>query len=38
VDGLDQGGSGKKYGPVSMSDLTTAANTVAKEMASQIAK
>jgi hypothetical protein len=38
VDGLDQSTSGKKYGPVSMSDLTTAANTVAKEMASQIAK
>jgi hypothetical protein len=38
VDGLDQSGGGKKYGPVSMSDLTTAANTVAKEMASQIAK
>jgi hypothetical protein len=38
VDGLDQSAGGKKYGPVSMSDLTTAANTVAKEMASQIAK
>ena len=38
MDGLDQSTSGKKYGPVSMSDLTTAANTVAKEMASQIAK
>jgi len=38
VDGLDQGSGGKKYGPVAMSDLTTAANTVAKEMASQIAK
>jgi len=38
VDGLDQSTGGKKYGPVSMSDLTTAANTVAKEMASQIAK
>jgi len=38
VDGLDQSTNGKKYGPVSMSDLTTAANTVAKEMASQIAK
>ena len=37
VDGLDQSSSGKKYGPVSMSDLTAAANTVAKEMASQIA-
>lgn len=38
VDGLDQSSSGKKYGPVAMSELTTAANTVAKEMASQIAK
>jgi hypothetical protein len=38
VDGLDQSSGGKKYGPVSMSDLTAAADTVAKEMASQIAK
>jgi hypothetical protein len=38
VDGLDQSTGGKKYGPVSMGDLTAAANTVAKEMASQIAK
>lgn len=38
VDGLDQGSGGKKYGPVAMSDLTAAANTVAREMASQIAK
>jgi hypothetical protein len=38
VDGLDQSSGGKKYGPVSMSDLTAAAGTVAKEMASQIAK
>jgi hypothetical protein len=38
VDGLDRSNGGKKYGPVSMSDLTAAANTVAKEMASQIAK
>ena len=38
VDGLDQSAGGKKYGPVSMSQLTAAANTVAKEMASQIAK
>jgi hypothetical protein len=38
VDGLDQSTGGKKYGPVSMSDLTAAASTVAKEMASQIAK
>ena len=38
VDGLDQSSGGKQYGPVSMSDLTTAANTVANEMAAQIAK
>jgi hypothetical protein len=38
VDGLDQTANGKKYGPVAMSDLTVAANTVAKEMASQIVK
>jgi hypothetical protein len=38
VNGLDQSSAGKKYGPVAMSDLTAAANTVAKEMASQIAK
>jgi hypothetical protein len=38
VDGLDQSSTGKKYGPVSMSDLTTAATTVANQMASQIAK
>jgi hypothetical protein len=38
VDGLDQSNTGKKYGPVSMSDLTTAATTVANQMASQIAK
>ena len=38
VDGLDQTGSGKKYGPVSMSDLVTAGKTVATEMASSIAK
>lgn len=38
VDGLDQSSSGQKYGPVAMSDLTSAANTVANEMASQIAK
>jgi hypothetical protein len=37
VDGLDQSSGGKTYGPVSMSDLTAAANSVAKEMASQIA-
>ena len=38
VDGLDQASGGKKYGPVAMSDLTAAANAVATEMASQIAK
>jgi hypothetical protein len=38
VDGLDQTSGGKKYGPVAMSDLTTEANAVATEMASQIAK
>jgi hypothetical protein len=38
VDGLDQTSGAKKYGPVAISDLTAAANTVAKEMASQIAK
>jgi hypothetical protein len=38
VDGLDQTSGGKHYGPVAMSDLTAEANTVAKEMASQIAK
>jgi hypothetical protein len=38
VDGLDQTTSGKKYGPVSMTDLTSAASTVANEMAAQIAK
>ncbi len=37
VDGLQQS-SGKKYGPVRMNDLTTEANAVAREMASQIAK
>jgi hypothetical protein len=38
VDGLDQSSGGKKYGPVAMSDLTAAANEVAREMAAQIAK
>lgn len=37
VDGLNQSGSGKTY-TTAMSDLTTAANAVAKEMAAQIAK
>jgi len=38
VDGLDQTSGGKKYGPVAMSDLTSAANAIATEMAAQIAK
>jgi hypothetical protein len=38
MDGLDQTTTGKKYGPVAMSTLTTAANAVASEMAAQIAK
>jgi hypothetical protein len=38
VDGLDQNSGAKKYGPVSMSDLTSEANAMAREMASQIAK
>jgi hypothetical protein len=37
VDGLNQSSGGKTYS-VAMSDLTAAANTVAKEMASQITK
>jgi hypothetical protein len=37
VDGLNQSSGGKTY-TASMSDLTAAANTVATEMASQIAK
>ena len=37
VDGLDQTGGGKKYGPVSMTDLTTEASAVARQMAAQIA-
>jgi hypothetical protein len=36
VDGLEQSGKGKDYGPVSMSDLTAAATTVGKEMAAKI--
>ena len=36
VDGLDQTSGGKKYGPVSMSDLTAAATTVARQMAAKI--
>jgi hypothetical protein len=38
VDGLDQTSNGKKYGPVSLSDLTAEAKAVATEMATQIAK
>lgn len=37
VDGLDQTTAGKHYGPVSMSDLSAAATTAARQMASQIA-
>ncbi len=37
VDGLSQS-SGTKYGPVTMSDLTVIADSVAKQMAAQIAK
>jgi hypothetical protein len=36
VNGLDQASGAKKYGPVAMSDLTAAAQTVAKEVASKI--
>jgi hypothetical protein len=36
VDGLDQANGNKKYGPVAMSDLSTAAKTVAKEVAGKI--
>jgi hypothetical protein len=36
VDGLDRASGSKKYGPVTMSDLTAAAKTVAKQVASQI--
>jgi hypothetical protein len=35
MEGLDQS-SGKKYGPVAMSDLTAAAQTIAKQVAEQI--
>jgi hypothetical protein len=38
VEGLDQTSGGKKYGPLSMSDLTTAARTVAKQLAGQIVR
>lgn len=36
VDGLEQSSKGKNYGPVSMSDLTAAATTVGREMATKI--
>ena len=38
VQGLDQTTRGKKYGPVSMGDLTTAARTVAKQLAAKIVR
>jgi hypothetical protein len=36
VQGLNQTTGAKKYGPVSMSDLTTAATSVAHEVAAKI--
>jgi hypothetical protein len=36
VEGIDRSADGKKYGPVAMSDLVTAARTVAKQVAGQI--
>ena len=36
MEGLDQTNGAKKYGPVSMSDLTAAAKTVARELAAKI--
>ena len=36
VQGLNQTSGAKKYGPVTMSDLTTAATTVAREVAAKI--
>ena len=36
MQGLNQTTGAKKYGPVSMSDLTTAAQTVAREVAAKI--
>jgi hypothetical protein len=36
VQGLNQTSGAKKYGPVSMSDLTTAATTVARQVAAKI--
>jgi hypothetical protein len=36
MEGVDRSSDGKKYGPVVMSDLTSAARTVAKQVAGQI--
>jgi hypothetical protein len=36
VEGIDRSADGKKYGPVAMSDLVTAARTIAKQVAGQI--
>ena len=36
MEGLDRTSGAKKYGPVVMSDLSAAAQTVAKQVASQI--
>ena len=36
VQGLDEPSGAKKYGPVSMSDLTAAATTVAREVAAKV--
>ncbi|MGD0703738.1 MAG: hypothetical protein ABSA02_28125 [Trebonia sp.] len=38
MEGLDQSSGAKKYGPVAMSDLTTAAQSVAKQVAGQIVR
>jgi len=36
VDGLDQSNGAKKYGPVAMSDLSSAAQTVARQVAGKV--
>ena len=36
IQGLNQTTGSKKYGPVSMADLTTAAQTVAREVTAKI--
>ena len=36
IEGLDRTSGGKKYGPVTMSDLSAAAKTVARQVTSQI--